>query len=273
MSTGPVGISDAIDHTDANLVRRLCDASGTLIRPSAPLRAIDATYFAVPDDTLEDAAVSSNGPPPWKPRGPPSGYVWSTHSAIPVAGPDAGQSTVFLWHILIAFNVTEHWNMMRADTLPPISEMPGCLVLWRYWDGGAGCQNGTLAAPSGCIMQWPADDHGHPGSPGANEVPDAWTGPMAANGTMAHVQVDTFVALPGGWVFLGDLTKAVVVSPDRFPNITVEAAASGTSSRLRAAVMGGPREAVDVTAVNADGIVMVQTVVLDGLGKGVAAFQ
>ena len=43
LSTGPVGISDAVGATNATLVRRMIRSDGTLLKPARPIVAVDAT--------------------------------------------------------------------------------------------------------------------------------------------------------------------------------------------------------------------------------------
>ena len=44
LSTGPVGVGDAIGTTDASVVGRTCRADGVIIRPDVPIAAVDACY-------------------------------------------------------------------------------------------------------------------------------------------------------------------------------------------------------------------------------------
>lgn len=44
LSTGPVGVGDAIGTTDAAVVLATCRADGTIVRPDVPIAAVDACY-------------------------------------------------------------------------------------------------------------------------------------------------------------------------------------------------------------------------------------
>lgn len=44
LSTGPVGLGDAIDTTDPSVVAPTCRADGTIIRPDVPIAAVDACF-------------------------------------------------------------------------------------------------------------------------------------------------------------------------------------------------------------------------------------
>ena len=48
LSAGPVGIGDRIGEADVNLIRRTCRADGVLVRPDAPVAAIDGAAFSAP---------------------------------------------------------------------------------------------------------------------------------------------------------------------------------------------------------------------------------
>eukprot|EP00494_Astrolonche_serrata_P030106 UN30373 len=50
MSTGPVGFSDAINHTDGDLIRRTINDNGDLLKPSKALTPIDSTFSNNPPD-------------------------------------------------------------------------------------------------------------------------------------------------------------------------------------------------------------------------------
>ena len=53
---GPVGFSDAIGQTNASLIRRTCNANGTLLKPSKPLTTIDRLIL-LGDDSHEAPTV------------------------------------------------------------------------------------------------------------------------------------------------------------------------------------------------------------------------
>merc|ERR1719409_665294 len=57
LSTGPVQPSDAIGHSNAALIMMTCTSGGRLLQPSAPARAIDASF-------MESAFGGNIGPMP-----------------------------------------------------------------------------------------------------------------------------------------------------------------------------------------------------------------
>ena len=52
MSTGPVGISDAIGYTNFTLLKRAISSDGTLLKPSKPCTSVDSVFY-------------DNAAPPW----------------------------------------------------------------------------------------------------------------------------------------------------------------------------------------------------------------
>ena len=72
LSTGPVQPSDAVNHSDVELILTSCTRySGTLLQPSRPAAAIDAALVA--------GAFGTGGPAPAKAHDYP---VWATHTAV-----------------------------------------------------------------------------------------------------------------------------------------------------------------------------------------------
>jgi hypothetical protein len=97
LSGGPVGIGDPVGATDADLVRRTCRADGVLLKPDAPVAAVDRCFAR--------HAVAR-----------PAMLVGETHTDHP-----AGR-----WHYVIAMNV------YRRDE--PLSERVPCAegVVWDW---------------------------------------------------------------------------------------------------------------------------------------------
>ncbi len=48
LSAGPVGVGDRIGEAGIDLIRRTCRADGVLVRPDAPIAAVDGAAFAAP---------------------------------------------------------------------------------------------------------------------------------------------------------------------------------------------------------------------------------
>jgi hypothetical protein len=63
LSTGPVGFSDALGHTNASLVLSTCRSDGLLLKPSLPLRAIDRTFSRVEQRAPVPPGAQNRAPP------------------------------------------------------------------------------------------------------------------------------------------------------------------------------------------------------------------
>ena len=59
LHSGPVGFSDAIGQTNASLIRRTCNANGTLLKPSKPLTTIDRLVLLGEDSQDAPKVVAS----------------------------------------------------------------------------------------------------------------------------------------------------------------------------------------------------------------------
>ena len=62
LSTGPVGISDKVGHTNATLIMRTCDANGTLLQPSKPLTPSERMYTQIGQAGQCDSGCRGNLP-------------------------------------------------------------------------------------------------------------------------------------------------------------------------------------------------------------------
>lgn len=81
LSTGPVGPSDMLDHANATLIMRSCNADGKLLQPSRPAMTLSGEILAGAFGGSSMNAVN--------------GIIWSTVSEIPF-----GQSHLVFGHIL-----------------------------------------------------------------------------------------------------------------------------------------------------------------------------
>eukprot|EP00966_Prymnesium_polylepis_P080391 1862287-Prymnesium_polylepis.1 len=215
LSTGPVGISDAIGATNATLVRRMIRSDGTLLKPARPVVAVDST-------------LAANASPP--------GQVMATHA------PSDGDARV---HLFLSFMLEAPWPVPASQLYPPIpdSQLPRTFAIRSFDDSGAvSCEHGADAIAGGCVdalvsvhsphdhlFVAPRSDHSNV-TGGTNYRPSltaAWP-----------------VCPTSGWVLLGELDKYVPVSAQRF------AKAACTSTGVSAAVCGaaGEKEVV-VTAL------------------------
>jgi len=87
LSTGPVGFSDAIGHTDATLVMSTCNADGLLLKPDKPATPIDSTLVQF-----------GSGQPEFI-------QLWDTFSDF------SGTR----WHYILAANISQSYQVHPSD--------------------------------------------------------------------------------------------------------------------------------------------------------------
>ena len=107
LSTGPVGFSDAVGHSDPELILRTCTADGLLLKPSRPLAAIDRSF-------------SRRGGSPGVPA---RSHVWSTHTAA------AGGNVWYYAVSLVQSGLLEPFELLRDDLWPQLSPSTA-VVAW-----------------------------------------------------------------------------------------------------------------------------------------------
>ena len=225
-STGPVGISDGPGFTNGELIRRTISADGTLLKPSRPATLVDSLIRAR-CSSAKTSKVSSDS------------EILVAHSS---ASDDGGLS-IRAWH-LISFRVRDDVALSRSDLYPSASAT-GALY-WRQFDNGASCKDGQVAAGSGCITR----------SFDSIPVPASDFSNTTKGKEFGHVLTTIYPppCAQSGWLGLGELAKLVPLSTDRFPKVGC------TPVGIRVAVIGTPGETVDVTAVDANGIVRKKSV-------------
>ena len=226
-STGPVGISDGPGFTDDELIRRTISADGALLQPSRPATLIDSIIRARCSSDKSDAISDSE--------------ILVSHSS---SNDDIGLS-IRAWY-LVSFRVKNDVTLSRSDLYPSVPTKD--LLFWRHFDGGASCRDGQNALDSGCIVQ---------SFPGGIPIPASDFSNTDMGTEFGHVITTLYPSqCASGWLALGELTKLVPLSTDRFPGIEC------TPAGIRFTVLGSPGETVDVTAVDADGIVRTKSVMI-----------
>ena len=223
LSKGPVGLSDAIGHTNATLLKRIIRQDGVLLKPSKPVTAVDSTFLSEGHPRLVSPLSQAGGD---------GGYVYGT------AG--FGQSWYF-----VSFLLPSVYTVTLRDFWPnvPLNNNQPNVLAYRQFDAGVSCQNGTNAESSGCV-QFAKHLSRHDRSAEVLEVPSAGT---ASTGQRLYSPAVTSVWQPctqGGWILLGELDKYVTLSPQRFDKVEC------TESGLSVAMTGVPGEAVELTALD-----------------------
>ena len=135
-------------------------------------------------------------------------------------------------------------TLSRSDLYP--SAPAKALLFWRHFDGGASCKDGQNAVDSGCIVQSSADGIPIPASDFSNTTMGTEFGHVITTLYPLHCE--------SGWLALGELAKLVPLSTNRFPEIQC------TQMGIRFTVRGSPGESIDVTVVDAGGIVRTKSV-------------
>ena len=235
-SRGPVGISDGPGQTDVSLVRRMITSkTGTILRPSRSMFAIDAHY-----------AVNASRRP--------DGEVWSSHTLLNYSvASESGESSAsavqpvthyhFMTHFILAVGNQDSsgagYTLQRSDL--KLSPHAPYLVRRFSTDPANGC---TEKAPASlCASTWLST-----GSGGAPHLvlerqnqsdAQAWSN---ASRPFTHELWGVYPVLGDGFVLLGELDKFVGVSETRFGAIALE------GGNMLVAVRGDPGEVVTVTA-------------------------
>lgn len=195
MSTGPVGISDAIGQTDKSLVRRMVAKNGDLLKPSRAL--------AVTDSTFRDPGLRSED----------TGYVYGT-SAV-------GPSWVF-----VSFKLKTSFTLSSEDfwpRLPSSQEAGPRMIFYRYFS-----ENGQINQDERHLHAtfYSADGSGLIALP-----PSSFTNTTGGTDFAPVVTQVWTPCVKGGWTLLGELDKYVPLSPVRF--VHVECLATGLSVKVK----------------------------------------
>jgi hypothetical protein len=131
LSTGPVGVGDGPNATDASVVMPTCDASGRLLHPDKPLTAVDATFSRAGQDPR--GAPNGRCKSAWM-SGDDGGVVWTSYTQL---GPDAPVT-----HFALAINVSRPWALHRKDLWPRGKNESTCV----------GCSAHLLLSPAEALF-------------------------------------------------------------------------------------------------------------------------
>eukprot|EP01065_Artemidia_motanka_P014747 TRINITY_DN18589_c0_g1_i2.p1 TRINITY_DN18589_c0_g1~~TRINITY_DN18589_c0_g1_i2.p1 ORF type:complete len:1013 (+),score=314.37 TRINITY_DN18589_c0_g1_i2:54-3092(+) len=217
LSTGPVGIADKKDETNATLVARVAAGGGAvLLQPDRPATTIDRALLPAALSRAEGLHM------------PAGGRIWATHSAL----------SGLTWRYVLSINVTAEVEILAADLWPQTADGAGVVV--RRWFAGhapAACADGAAALATGCVTSAPA--------------PNASTLFTVLNDRPVMVENDTHVfdlhtLVPvhrSGWAVLGDPTRYVSASRAVFKYVNF------TGTGVVVGVLGAGVETVDVVAL------------------------
>ena len=241
LSLGPVGISDGLNQTDVGLIGQAFRGprDATLLRPSRPLSTVDACF------ANQSAGARPGG---YDPQAGPD--VRGTHAALPGGGPTS--------HYVVAWMTTRDVTLQRFDLYPP-PPPSARLAVRRHVVAPAGA-----AQRSGCV-------DGHAASPGCVEVLPAGARPTipAVGGSIEDFSLTAvYEPAANGAYFLGELTKFVHVSPQRFARVGVGGSGPcGLTVRVLGSAGGGDR--VTLVAVDPKGIARIRAVAVPASGSSI----
>ena len=234
LSLGPVGISDGLAQADAGLISQAFRSANdsTLLRPSRPLSWVDSF--------LLNRTFGGGG------GGAPAD-VRSAHAAVPTSA--AAAAPRHNSHLVLAWKTVADVALGATDLYPAPTDGAAPLavrahVLTPGAPQQAGCADGLPAVPGCVALVQPGD---------AVVVPAS--GADIGDFTLLNV----YEPLENGAWFLGELSKFVHVSPQRFDY-------AGAGGAGPAGVRGSPGEAVVLTAVDGKGVAHVAQVVIPAGG-------
>jgi len=256
-STGPFGIADNVAMTHLPNVRATCMADGTLLGPTRPLMAIDASYARDLSVAVQDHFHNGN--------------VWNSASDIATAdGADGGRMSYMSYFYVLEFGLVKQFRLQRLDLHSGRADgrpqsrglVPGRDYAHLIWDDGgtfAPSMAGRYTAgrwQAAAQPVWSGADVHATVTIGAATLPPAGVYP---NGTLAS-SLHGFLPIVHGFCLLGELGKFVAVSPVRFSQLRV------SDSELEVQVAGAPGEEVRVS-VSVHGVAKEHVVPVGPSGK------
>ena len=235
MSMGPVGISDGFGQTDGTLLKRIISADGTLLKPSKSLTAVDSAIAGT--------------------AGAPSGNVYATYTSSP---------SMLTSYTFVSFKLKSAFSVREPDFFPSLA---GRVSTWaiRAFSAAAACKNGTAAAACGITVATAAQVR----SGAAVKLPASDFSNVTGGTDFAPTVASVYPFCASGKAFLGDLSKYVSASFNRFPSV------SCTATGVHVELVGVPGEKVAVTALrqsSGGAFVVADVVVVGNDGRGEVVF-
>ena len=180
----------------------------------------------------------------------PEGQIYATYSTI-------GDATV--WYF-VSFQMQKSYTFDRSDFYPTMKSKS---VVYRTFTDKP-CIDGADAFKSGCVTM------GSTSGPPGFGVRKSNLANTTAGTDLAPDITSVWTPCGGGWVYLGELSKYVSVSPIRFTSITC------TTQGILVTAVGVPHENLTLTALrpNAGSYqVSAKEVVVPPAGQVVVRFQ
>lgn len=237
LSTGPVGIGDRVTYTNASLVAAACMRNGTLLKPSRPLAAVDATFGS--------RGFAVNG----------GASVQQAPAVLQCASDGGTDACAAPYATVLIADAAAPVVLWPSDLTPDLSaaaRLPGVAGAYAAlpWSPGfaalrAGCVNcsGTgsgACTPASCGLRAFSDAAPlNVTTGGADRMPPGETGQPRHPFELLSLSP----VLAGGWALLGEVAKFTRVSPQRFLRMSL----AGGGGGLNVTIAGAPDEVVEVT--------------------------
>lgn len=231
--------------TDTGLISQAYRSSsdGMLLRPSRPLSAVDSAFLN----------VTASGPCTGAACNVSS--VRGTHSAVPVLAHNNSAVHMLITHYIVSWGTRPATTLQSTDLYPSPRGNVSLGMREHIFDP-------SLGQEAGCVA-------GRPASHGCISLLDAVAPRIVPETKGGQVRLTVFYEpLSNGAYLLGELTKFVHVSPQRFGNVQL---GGSSPCGFRVEVLGEPREVVKVVAVDGGGIVRVTQVEVANSGRVVVA--
>jgi hypothetical protein len=244
LTTGPVGFGDAINYTNATLLRQATRADDVILKPAAAAARVDAFYG---DAGFGPGEVWAAASAPARDASASRDRRADSRAALSGAGGAAGDGV--WWWTILATQVDQPVKALSPSALWPPSA-PGTQFVAAEF-GRAPCANNSVAAS--CLLAFGE------GAAALNVSTQS-----GASGTAPRLWrlLSAAPVMPGGWVLVGEESKFVRVSPQRIVAAAFVAPAPTASDAVDAAaelgadggglsftVIGAPNEVVRLTIV------------------------
>ena len=255
LTAGPVGIGDMIGGTDVSLLRTALREDSVILKPAHPFLRLEKYYAGEKAMLWLAPSVPASSASAAEDRRANS---FARLEDVLHAADPAITTTTLWWHSLLASQLTAPAVVALSDIYPPPGPSAAFLVGWRFgWPAvSSPCVNGSR--PSSCLRLLNKANPLHVdtgNSPRSQCV-------AAPNMTVAYKLLQLAPVLPSGWVLLGELSKIVPLSPQRFLTRTgsssvhapsdsdaVHPAELSTGHDLQFRIIGAANETVECTVV------------------------
>lgn len=283
LSAGPVGFGDLINGTNVTLLHRAIRVDGTILKPASTALRVDRFYRGGEVGGAEIWAA---------PSGPAGGATDDRANALAPLGEPSADDGLWWWSV-IAGNVegnVPNGQPLRVEELWPMPNSAVemlALVLETTLESSSTVTRGPPALRNGST----AAENGFVSWTGGTPLDVGTVGASAASGLHTHnfTLYSAAPVLSTGWVLVGDVSKFVPCSPQRFLAPATNLARGGAPQdndlhptrdfALEFVVLGSVDEVVPVTVIapapagqhTLDGKVLVYDVVVGTTGSTAVA--